>query len=273
MEAIIGTILQNHDSAIAKLMKRHDEVINYYNLPTPQIQTARHFQVETGALRQFLASQGVHVRTQREAQRKYSANATFFDVINSPEKAYFLGLIAADGCVTLRNGKPDALRIALQERGRGAVVALRDALNSTHPVTRAKRNGQAILTIHHPVLIQSLVSHGIHPQKSATLKWPQTVPKHLLGHYLRGYTDGDGCFYVSGKRYMYTILGSSTFLSDCQGHVGSLLKLGKVRLTKRSGIYGLAWGGRLQVQRIARYLYEDAPVYFSRKRDKIAHLL
>ena len=47
---------------------------------------------------------GYKAKSQSELQRKYNIDETFFDVIDTEEKAYFLGLLYADGCnATNRN--------------------------------------------------------------------------------------------------------------------------------------------------------------------------
>ena len=52
--------------------------------------------------------------------RVYPLNENFFENIDTEEKAYFLGLIAADGCICMsqaKNSIPSVLTISLQENG------------------------------------------------------------------------------------------------------------------------------------------------------------
>ena len=54
-------------------------------------------------------------RNVSKCQQVYGINEDYFDVIDSEDKAYFLGLLFADGC-NIRCGGKHIVRIRLQEK-------------------------------------------------------------------------------------------------------------------------------------------------------------
>ncbi len=118
--------------------------------------------------------------------RTYPLNETYFDVIDTAEKAYWLGFIAADGGV--RPGG-SALMVHLARRDAGHLDSLRDALETTTPV-HSTRTGVA-LCINSRHLTESVAPLGIVPRKSY-VGTPWDGPADLMPHYWRGVIDGDG---------------------------------------------------------------------------------
>jgi hypothetical protein len=138
------------------------------------------------------------IRT-REDYKPHSHDTSLFDEIDTGSKAYWLGFISADGCVT-DNG---VVRIALAGQDEGHLVKLKRDLQATHPIRGVTPKGrakhQSALSINSRKLAGGLRAHGVVPRKSLTMKPPTKVPLHLLRHYWRGMVDGDGSLFVSRK--------------------------------------------------------------------------
>lgn len=49
-------------------------------------------------------------------ERSYALQEDYFDKIDTQEKAYWLGFIAADGCIGEQRGKPSVLVVGLAEK-------------------------------------------------------------------------------------------------------------------------------------------------------------
>ena len=61
------------------------------------VDLAKEYPVSSTAISALLKRHGYKSKTQSELQRKYEVNESFFDVIDTEEKAYFLGFLYADG--------------------------------------------------------------------------------------------------------------------------------------------------------------------------------
>ena len=206
--------------------------------------------------------------------RKYAVDEDFFAQLDTIEKAYWLGFLAADGCVhTGRKGNPEKVVVTLQAQDLGQLEALRDVLHSTYEIRPTKRQKGFKLQIASVKLCRDLVAQGVPPCKSLTLRFPQ-LPDALLPHFIRGYFDGDGCFYID-KRYNQAEVqfeGNPTFLWAMESVLRKACKL-----KKRNKLHGkataqskaLRYGGNRQVSRIVDFLGTEHYYGMARKHQAI----
>ena len=97
------------------------------------------------------------------SNRKYSLNEFFFDVIDTEEKAYWLGFITADGCISGEKGKSDSFVINL--------VGTKEIVSSFKEFL-AKNQIKSKATVRPTKSIFSFTIGGISlPQKVARLIW------------------------------------------------------------------------------------------------------
>lgn len=135
--------------------------------------------------------------------RKYEVAHDYFDVIDTPLKAYFLGFIAADGTIAKDRGSGTSLRIQVQERDAEILQLLRDEVCPDMPLRKVQVNYKGKVFYHVKLQINSkrlcdgLEAHGIHPRKTWEFERPIGVPDELLHHYVRGFFDGDGSVAVT----------------------------------------------------------------------------
>ena len=218
-----------------------------------------------------LRTLGIERRSRSEACRGFAINDHWFQEIDSEHKAYWLGFIAADGCLAHGN----TLQIAIKEEDGALLEDLRRRLRIATPIRyRAKR---AWLTVSSKLLADDLRSHGITERKSLKLCWAETVSEDLVPHFLRGYIDGDGCWtvYNSGEKtkYFLYIYGTQQFLKRSREVLEKNCCASKPlirRNTPNSRIYRLVYGGRKQLSRIWHFLYDDAHIFLVRKRSVFA---
>jgi DNA-binding CsgD family transcriptional regulator len=159
---------------------------------------------------------------------KYELDETFFDEINTEEKAWALGLMYADGNVT-KYGK---VRIQLQVEDKETLDRVKGLWNYTGeliPIPPPKkyphRKHQLLLNVDRQRFAKALIAAGCMPAKSMKLKFPidGPVPGHLLCHFVRGYCDGDGSVQVKKKKYLsFSFVGTFDFITVLQNLLVSL---------------------------------------------------
>lgn len=66
-------------------------------------------------------------------KRKHNYDETYFDEINTPEKAYFLGLFYADGC-NHEHPTTGEISISLQIEDRCVIDKLKKEIKSNYPL-------------------------------------------------------------------------------------------------------------------------------------------
>lgn len=235
----------------------------------------------------ILRRNGIKARSQSEAQRIYVHNPRFFDQIDSEVRAYWLGFLAADGCVAQSKWTPVVI-VTLAEKDRSHLEAFRNAIGSNQPVrsysgSNSFGGAKVRLGVTSSGLAAALESHGFTQHKTACNSWPN-LPVDLYRHYLRGYFDGDGSFYAggaiykNGKRFQPTasMAGTEAFLAAAQTWICEQTGLTATKLYQPKHtkvIKTWNWTGTNKVRTFARLLYQDATIYLPRKRDKVAHLL
>lgn len=204
---------------------------------------------------------------------KYTHIENYFSCIDTPEKAYWLGFLFADGYIQ-SNGKRHILELSLQERDSSHLFKLAGVLSPKNVPTEriTTLNGKQFkshrLTIVNKQIVSDLISHGCVNKKSAVITYPNIL--HSLDKdFIRGYVDGDGslgCY--NGKYYFSVCSGSKEFVESIQQKLLSCIDTYTevaVRKDSRSNLWSFQKGGGESVHKIIEYLYKDAPVYLDRK--------
>ncbi len=206
-----------------------------------------------------------------QKRRKYSCNDSYFEVINTPEKAYWLGFIAADGCVMSRGNVIKLLVIILNEKDKTHLERFKKAINSNHKLYQQKNRNQYGISINSPKMFDDLVNNGIVPRKSKILRYPPTIPDEYNKDFIRGYFDGDGCFSIHENLPRFSLYsGSKPMLQSVLSILDDDLSFSfpyKVTLNRRN--YAIDIGAKKNVMKIYDYFYNNRCLYLIRKRNKI----
>lgn len=127
--------------------------------------------------------------------RRYYCNFNYFKTIDSFDKAYFIGLIASDGCVYDRkNGlNQKLLSIALHQKDEDILKKFLIYIKGENPILHIQHDStpMASLQLVSDIMCDDLSVYNIVPNKTWTYE-PCNIPYEYLWHFLRGYFDGDG---------------------------------------------------------------------------------
>jgi intein-encoded DNA endonuclease-like protein len=218
---------------------------------------------------------GIYVEKPARAYRKYQLTIDFFAAIDSEAKAYFLGMIAADGCV-----EPLRTALQLQRRDRDVLEKLVKAVKGTMPVKDITHEGRP----HSRVRLNSvrmradLIALGVTPAKSLTMtsQMFKQVPDALKSHFLRGYFDGDGNVFLRhsgsyGAKTSINIIGTKEFLTSTYGT--TCVTSCALYKHLQSDIWHWKIARRSEVAAFLAYIYDDATVFMDRKRKYVCNFL
>jgi hypothetical protein len=189
-------------------------------------------------------------------RRRYSLNETFFDQIDTPEKAYWLGFIAADGFV--RDNRTWGLRLMASD---GYHVAALGVAVGSGAAVKPEQGGRQIL-FHSIHMVQALAKVGITRQKSSTCL-PWDGPAVLMPHYWRGAIDGDG--HISKTRDYVSYCGTPAMVEAFRAFAHGVCGV-NAACRQGVGMWVMNINGKRQTPPLVRALYEiDGPV-LERKR-------
>ena len=234
---------------------------------------AKEYPISSTAINGLLRRHGYKAKSQSELQRKYNIDETFFDVIDTEEKAYFLGFLYADG---YNNTDRNSVALSLNEDDKEILEKLNNLLQSNKPLQyvelkSANSSNQYRLVIANKHISQKLVELGCDKAKTYSLMFPseKQVPRHLIRHFVRGYFDGDGC--VSNR--VFSMVGTECFLISVQKIMIDKLGLTKTKFDKRhknreNNITSIRYCGSGNIRKIMEWFYADATIYLGRKYDK-----
>lgn len=207
--------------------------------------------------------------------KKYNIDENYFEVINTPNKAYWLGFLYADGCVSERHKKGKTsyiLELTLAEKDIFHLEKLKMCLKSNAPIKHRiiKNKYEACrITICNKKICEDLIKLGCTPRKSLTLTFPteEQVPKELIPHFIRGYLDGDGCVYNNGKgEVSISFVGTDSFLISIQDIMYKEFGLTKTVLKNKGKACQCQWKGKGNFKTWFDYLYNYEDIIFLQRK-------
>lgn len=231
---------------------------------------AREYGLSLNGVRDALVNRGLFYIS--NDQRKYKVQDDIFSKIDTQEKAYWLGYLYSDG---YNREEENYFSLTQAEDSKDIIYKFKEFLSTDAPIKfyeRSKINPNwqdtYTLKVTSKQASQDLAKLGCVQAKSLILKYPteQQVPKELQRHFIRGYFDGDGSLQLN----RWDIVGTLDFLSKTQ-EVLMPIGLNKTKIHKstkgrKSPIWALVYGGRLVLEKIYNFLYQDATIFLDRKK-------
>jgi len=215
------------------------------------------------------------------ALSKYRVNKDYFKILTR-ENCYWLGFIAADGCVQPRD---KGIKFGLSIKDHWHLERFCYCVDFNGPVYTARRRVRlpqgnygtyeiSSLTINAvPEWLEDLEKHAnIVPKKSLVLKAPNIYKKDLVFSYICGYIDGDGSITTEEKRdnVKIQIMGTESVMSYIKYWFDKEFVTHKrlASIYKRGNIFAYSLSGK-RAKEIISYIKSLGVPKLSRKWDKI----
>ena len=138
----------------------------------------------------------------------------FFDSIDNPIKAYWLGFITADGYVVDdQYGGTYELSIELSNTDEEHLYKFKKDISSNANITNRKKSPfvnkgydkeytMSQIRIYSKHLVKALSQYNVVQNKTYSLSFPE-ISDEYVWDYIRGYFDGDGCINIKGMTTPY----------------------------------------------------------------------
>jgi hypothetical protein len=208
--------------------------------------------------------------------RKHNCNEDYFEKIDSNEKAYWLGLLFADGYVRKRkqfNGKHKQggiVGISLKNGDEYLLEKLIMDLDSTYKLTKQIKDGflSYKLEINSSKMANDLIKLGCVPNKSLILL-PPNLTDEFVSHFIRGYFDGDGSVGRYNGRLKFGLLGTNEILNWILSYFNNKGIKTTPKISKRKNIYSIQVNSQPDIELIKDILYNSSDeCYLKRKKEK-----
>jgi hypothetical protein len=203
-------------------------------------------------------------------RRKYTLNESYFEKIDTAEKAYILGFIYADGNI---DKQKRALAIHLKKDDVFILNFIKKSLNSNQPFM-IYDDKYILLKITSKKLCSDLVRANIQPNKTYVTK---SLPYNgeFFSHFLRGFFDGDGSIWSAKNNphdYGASFTNNLYVLTEIKDFLKNKLNINShIRHEKDEGnnfSCSLKIRGSVQLKTIYDFLYKDDFFSLKRKKDR-----
>lgn len=237
-------------------------------------------------IKEILTNNNVKIKP-RGSKRTF-VNDDYFSKIDSEDKAYFLGLLFADGCLVCHEKFQKRITISLQNRDSYILNEMKKYLNYQGNIIFRKRQqpthkDQETLNITSDKLCNDLISLGCVPNKSLILQFPvNKIPENLMRHFIRGLFDGDGSISSQKKtskltglslreNFRFDISGAYSICEGVKNVFMSQIRLKDRKIIRRKDhkVCACAISGCKNIKQIYHYLYDDATIFLTRKKEKM----
>lgn len=214
------------------------------------------FKVQPQSIRNLLRKNKITITNKKI--RDYPRDSGYFHIIDSHEKAYWLGMILSDGSITNNNtislGLKDKEHVEKFQKAIGAVnnkiIEIKDDRWSKFCVNYR-------FTMRDAQMAKDLAQYGCVNNKSYyNFPFPSLKEEYLFD-FIRGYFDGDGSIYFTNNKYVISFVGHKEFLEALKVILGKeKLSLCQNSISKIT--YDLKICGKKDIQRILTLMYKNS---------------
>lgn len=188
----------NYDYSVPLLLtfEQEQEILSNYN-----IYSSTYLAKEYGVSRSTILKIWMNSDKRGKLHRHYPLDETYFDVIDSKDKAYFLGFMSADGNVYssehYAGDRQNRFSITLKNDDEYILELFKKYLKTTKPLSHITKKNKYYVSTHARLelssnkIVEALTMYNIVPRKSYPFEICQ-LDDEYMSHYLRGYFDGDG---------------------------------------------------------------------------------
>lgn len=233
-------------------------------------QLSKIYNIDYRPLSKYFKKCGIEIE---KFPHKKKCNTRNFENINTEEKAYWLGFLYADGCVSSNR---NTIELCLCVEDKHHLEKFKNFMDSEHSIGfhHGKLGDSYRISIRDNDLKNDLIKAGCVPNKSLILKFPSEdiITTELIRHFIRGYFDGDGCLCKTENTEYIDMIGTMEFLQKIQSILNNIgIKSSICPLAtknRQSNNYRLILSNKKSRRDFLNYIYKDTSIYLDRKYKK-----
>ena len=187
---------------------------------------------------------------------KYLFDQLYFDTIDNPLKAYWLGFITADGYIHNSNGTY-SVAIALSSKDANHLKQFCIDIGYNNNISTYLSNNKEYVrvSLYSKRLVDSLLSKGVTQKKSLIVK--PYLNHSYIEHYWRGIFDGDGSFMkLKGNGFGASLIGNEYIINGFQEYIFKNSGFNGTITNVTKNIKRISYGGINPPKALADLLYK-----------------
>ena len=195
-------------------------------------------------------------------------NEHIFDIIDTADKAYWLGFIVGDGCIAT-NGMRLSIKLAAKDKLH--LIKFADFMNLPHTAVKDEigsyNNPVNHIYVSSKYVVNKLQERGIHSRKSGIEHVPAGIPEEFYRDYLRGLIDADGCILDANQgKYRVDVSNSIENLTSMINYIKKVLNIPCPRICEHEGTYRIYYSNLENTYKVLKHIYySDNITYLDRK--------
>lgn len=220
--------------------------------------------------KKIILRKGKHLS--RPGNKKYSFDEKYFEKINTPEKAYILGFLYADGC---NDKKQNRVTIQVGEKDKKILYFVKKQTSYSGPIKFQKienknHQNRVILCFGSKNLCSILEKQGVvPPPKDFSIEFPskKIMNEKLLKYFVLGFFDGDGSAFIkNGKPVASFSCASYNFIIKLKEFLLKKNISSSLYKNKKRNSYELTIYSKMNIKNFTKLLYRKNLFCLKRKK-------
>lgn len=246
-----------------------NKIIEEYKVLQSCTAVQRIYNISHVTISKYLKKHGIIVINRQNEQPGLKKD--IFKIIDTEEKAYWLGFLYADGSIgSSKDPNNYSIDITLKMFDLNHIEKFKAFIGTSNKVQYRSNLKAYRINVGCKEMYNDLISHGCIPNKSWLIDKIPDMNEALKIHFVRGFFDGDGCISYANKRKDDTynvsinITGNEKMLKSIVKYFNT-----NINLTPKQGteILVARWNA-VESTRILKLMYDNASVYLDRKYER-----
>lgn len=273
-----------------------DYISNSYKSGVSMNLIAKYFDpnMQGSVIKRVLSERGEFIKGNRVSKDRF--NNKYFDIIDSEDKAYWLGFIWSDGNIHKRQrenrSEEYCFKLALSEVDKPHIEKFKKSLSSNQEVKRYKSSGftkdrnnffTSEIRIYDRYFCSRLYDdYNLTPYRTEIQSFINNIPEEQIRHFIRGVLDADGSISIYYNDSIKVCVQFTTtytineFINNhfiSKGLCSTKLKPYIRHKDRDSNCTTINYSGRVQATNILDYLYRSSNISLDRKKDKFLDIV
>lgn len=248
-----------------------EDILNKYQNNWSQQKIADFYQVSRPVIKRILKIQNDKIII-RDKTSKYQYQQDIFEIIDTAEKAYWLGFLAADGCNYQREHNASII-LNVHQKDMEHLNKFKQFCNTNAEIKSyigyegfSNQTPMCKIVLNSKKISNDLIDKGIVPNKSLILQ-PPNISEQFYKPFILGYFDGDGSISKTSQynNYSISIQGTKEILTWICQVLNWDANLEKRDNNSIHNSYYIRCGGTNKPYWILNQLYNSCETHLDRK--------